>query len=675
MTKSPNLHPHALLSKRTGALHGTIIAPPDKSISHRALLFGSQRIGILEISHLLESEDVLGTMAALQRLGIRIEQEDKRYIVYGNGIGGLHEPSGMLDMGNSGTGARLLMGLVSSYPFSSFFSGDDSLCKRPMGRVLTPLSQSGMTYTAATGDRLPLVITGSNTPLPIAYESPVASAQVKSAVLLAGLNIAGKTTLIESTPTRDHTEIMAQHFGFAIQSDQPDEQKTIITVTGKQQPPRSDATITVPGDPSSAAFPVVAALITPESELTIQHMCTNRLRVGLYHWLEKMGANLAWQHERQEAGESIADLHARFSQLKGIDIPADAAASMIDEYPILAVAASYAEGTTVMRGLDELRVKESDRLQAVYDGLIANGIQADIQGDDLIIHGTGGNVPGGGRVTTHYDHRIAMSFLVMGLASEQPISVDDGRAIATSFPNFRELMSGIGAFIIPERREIDRIGMDRRLVIAIDGPAASGKGTLARRLSRHLNLPYLDTGTLYRAVGLRLVSDNLDPDNEEHAIDAARRVSEQDLSDPALRQETVGQAASIISAMPQVRKILLDYQRQFASAKEGAILDGRDIGTVVCPDADVKIFMTASLETRAKRRHEQLQGEGLEVVYDSVLKGLAERDKRDEERQSAPLKAAQDAVSLDTTDLTIDEVFAEILELLREKNIALAKAS
>lgn len=658
------------ISLPCGALKGSLDAPSDKSLSHRALLLGSQRLGTLEIAHLLEGDDVKATAAALRQLGVDITRQNSgHYLVRGVGIGGLQEPAGMLDLGNSGTAVRLLMGLVAPYEFTSFFTGDASLCKRPMQRVLTPLAESGMTYVAASGGRLPLAITGSALPMPIDYISPVASAQVKSAVLLAGLGIRGSSRLTEAVRTRDHTERMASYFGFAI-SGEDTEDGYCATVEGFKQPSPSDVAIHIPGDPSSAAFLIVAALICPESEITLRAVCTNPQRIGLYHWLEKMGAQLAWHQQRELIGEPVADVTVRASRLRGIDIPADAAPSMIDEYPILAVAAAFAEGPTVMRGLSELRVKESDRLQAIYDGLRANGIKATIEGDNLTIEGTGGAVPGGGLVTTHFDHRIAMSFLVMGLQSRQPVKVDDVRAIATSFPDFFTIMETVGADFRTEKRRQPRLISDRRVVIAIDGPAASGKGTLARMLSRHLNLPYLDTGTLYRAVGLRLVSADASPEDASLAIKAAQSITPQDLHDPALRQEAVGRAASIVSAMPEVRQVLLDYQRDFAAAREGAILDGRDIGTVVCPDADLKIFMTADVETRARRRHEQLQGEGLEVVFESVLSGLKERDRRDEERASAPLIPADNAIYLDTTSMEIEEVFAFILEKLEERNRA-----
>lgn len=671
MTTSILTSQKSFVSALSGPLSGTAAVPGDKSISHRSLLLASQLIGHTQVCGLLESEDVLGTAEALRKLGVRIEkQEDGTWHIWGNGIGGLHEPSAVLDMGNSGTGARLMMGLVSSYDFTTFFMGDASLARRPMRRVLGPLQEMGARFIAHSGDTLPLVIQGQSL-VPLSHTMKVASAQVKSAIMLAALNTPGTTTIVEPVATRDHTERMMRYLGFAVSTHTDTDGNAHISVTGHQPQQPSQHTLHVPCDPSSAAFPLVAALLVKDSDVTVQQVCLNPLRTGLFDVLKRMGADLTISNMRELCGEPVGDVRARYRALKGVDVPAAIAPSMIDEYPILAIAAAHAHGTTRMRGLSELRVKESDRLAAIAAGLLACGISAEIEGDDLIVHGSGqAPIAGGGDIITHYDHRIAMSFLVLGLTTERPIHIDDGRSIATSFPGFIGLMNSLGAFITPERRAARRHHGRKPLVIAIDGPAASGKGTLARRLSEHYGLPYLDTGSLYRAVGMRLVYGDKDPHDKPSAIEAAQSLILQDLSNPRLRQERVGQAASIVSAIPEIRAILLDYQRDFAKSPQGAILDGRDIGTVVCPDADLKIFMTASLEARAARRHRELQGEGIEVVYQSVLDDLIERDERDKQRQNAPLIAADDAVHVDSTTLSANEVFELVTGLIDEHSKA-----
>lgn len=654
-------NPQAASAQRTPSLRGTVRVPGDKSISHRALMLASQALGTTIVHGLLEGEDVLRTAEALRQCGVPITRHHEgHWEVSGRGIGGLHEPSDILDMGNAGTAARLMMGLLAPYPFTSIFTGDGSLKKRPMKRVITPLEMVGAEFWAREGGRLPLAMKGTATPMPISYSLPVASAQVKSAVLLAGLNTAGTTTVIEKEATRDHSERMLRFFGVDITSSTGTDGAITITLNGQPKQTPHDRVLHVPADPSSAAFPIVAALLVPNSEVTVTDVCLNPLRTGLFDVLKRMGADLTISNARDVGGEPVGDITARTSKLHEVDVPAHIAPSMIDEYPILAIAASCASGKSVMRGLSELRVKESDRLAAIIAGLRANGIEAHEEGDDLVVYGKGGQPQGGGTVTTHYDHRIAMSFLIMGLVSKEPVTVDDTRAIATSFPSFMTLMRDLGAkFIIARAKE--RPTPERRMVITVDGPAASGKGSLARKLAYQFGLGYLDTGLLYRAVGMRVLYANQDPNDVAAAIAAARAINSQDLANPKLRGERIGQAASIVSAMPEVREILLDFQRKFAASENGAVLDGRDTGTVICPDADYKFFITASLEARAKRRHKELQDYGVKVDYQSVLDDLAERDERDANRSVAPMKPAPDATVIDTSAMTMNQVFDKVM--------------
>lgn len=435
-----------LLSAQASPLQGQVKVPGDKSISHRALMFGALAVGESVIRGLLEGEDVLRTADAMRALGAEVtREEDGTWRLHGRGIGGLTEPDCVLDMGNSGTGARLLMGLVSTCPFTTFFTGDASLRSRPMKRVAVPLEKIGAKIVARSGGRLPLAVIGAEAPTPITYELPVASAQVKSAVLLAGLNIAGKTTVIEPHPSRDHSELMLRHFGVDVQVEHLPDGGRRITLTG--QPEITGKQIVVPADPSSAAFPVVAALLVPGSDVTIPNVGMNPLRTGLYDTLREMGADIAIENMRDEAGEPVADLRVRHSVLTGVDVPAERAPSMIDEYPILAVAAAFARGTTRMFGLDELRVKESDRFAAVMRGLLACGVKVEeLPDNQMVVHG--GTVPEGGTtIAVNLDHRIAMSFLVLGMASNKPVAVDDAEAIDTSFPGFAALMNGLGAKI------------------------------------------------------------------------------------------------------------------------------------------------------------------------------------------------------------------------------------
>ena len=436
--------PRPLQARRTaGPLRGTVRVPGDKSISHRALMFAGLAVGETLIQGLLEGEDVLCTAAAMRALGAEVIQDAPgQWRVAGRGIGGLTEPDSVLDMGNSGTAARLLCGILASHDLFAMMTGDASLRRRPMRRVTDPLTACGARFQSRAGGRLPLAIQGAQDALPLEYTLPVASAQVKSALLLAGLNAPGWTRITEPEPTRDHSENMLRHFGAEVHVEHQGHGR-LISLMG--QPELAAADVLVPGDPSSAAFPLVAALLVPGSCVTVQGVGLNPLRTGLFATLREMGADLAITNERMEGGEPVGDVTATYTGLRGTDVPADRAPSMIDEYPVLAAAAACATGTTRMRGLQELRVKESDRLSATAALLSINGARLEIEGDDLLVHGGNRVPPGGGLVETHMDHRIAMSALVLGMATEQPVRVDDSAFIDTSFPGFAALMRGLGA--------------------------------------------------------------------------------------------------------------------------------------------------------------------------------------------------------------------------------------
>jgi len=432
---------------RADALSGRFRPPGDKSISHRALMLGAVSIGLTRISGLLESADVLATANALESLGAGIKRDGDDWLIEGCGIGGLKAPVDVLNMGNSGTGARLLMGILASHPFSAIVSGDASLNERPMGRIIEPLTQMGAAFEARDGGRLPLTLKGATSPLPLTYTLPVPSAQVKSAILLAALNTPGETTIIEPIPCRDHTERMLAHFGADLRLKTDADGRWII-LRGERE--LTGRPVHVPADPSSAAFPLVAALIRPGSQITLEGVSVNPLRTGLFDTLRQMGADIAFGPVQEQDGEPVADITCRASTLKGITVPPERAPAMIDEYPVLAIAAAMAEGTTTMRGLGELRVKESDRLAVMAKGLAACGVDVEELDDGLIIHGKG-NIPGGARVESHLDHRIAMSFLVLGGAAENPIEITGGATIDTSFPGFAKAMNGLGAHITEEK--------------------------------------------------------------------------------------------------------------------------------------------------------------------------------------------------------------------------------
>jgi 3-phosphoshikimate 1-carboxyvinyltransferase len=437
-------HPKPLEARLSGPLTGKARVPGDKSISHRALILGALAVGQTRVSGLLEGEDVLNTAKAMRVLGAQVKRTgDFAWAVRGVGVAGFAQPQVPLDFGNSGTGCRLVMGAVAGCPITAVFDGDASLRGRPMRRVLDPLELMGARVgSSGEGGRLPLTLDGARDPLPILYRTPVASAQIKSAVLLAGLAAPGVTTVIETEASRDHTELMLKHFGAQIVSEREGSHGRKIALAG--QPELHGADVVVPADPSSAAFPIVAALIVEGSDIVLSDVMTNPLRTGLFTTLREMGASIEESELRGDAGEPMAQLRVRASKLRGVEVPPERAPSMIDEYLVLAVAASFAEGTTIMRGLQELRVKESDRLQATAAMLRVNGVKVEIAGDDMIVEGKG-HVAGGGLVATHMDHRIAMSALVMGLAADKPVKVDDTAFIATSFPDFIAMMRGLGA--------------------------------------------------------------------------------------------------------------------------------------------------------------------------------------------------------------------------------------
>ncbi|CAN7532837.1 3-phosphoshikimate 1-carboxyvinyltransferase [Rhizobium sp. LjRoot254] len=441
--------PAPATARKSENLRGTVRIPGDKSISHRSFMFGGLAAGETRITGLLEGEDVINTGKAMKAMGARIDKQGDTWIIHGTGNGALLAPEAPLDFGNAGTGCRLTMGLVGVYDFDSIFIGDASLSSRPMGRVLNPLREMGVQVTAMAGDKLPATLHGPKMPNPITYRVPMASAQVKSAVLLAGLNTPGITTVIEPVMTRDHTEKMLQGFGADLSVETDSEGVRTIRLEGRGK--LTGQVIDVPGDPSSTAFPLVAALLVPGSDVTIMNVLMNPTRTGLILTLQEMGADIEVMNARNAGGEDVADLRVRHSELKGVSVPPGRAPSMIDEYPVLSVAASFAEGTTIMTGLEELRVKESDRLAAVARGLELNGVDCTEGETSLTVRGVpGGKGLGnakGGAVKTHLDHRIAMSFLVMGLASQHPVTVDDSRMIVTSFPEFMDLMAGLGARI------------------------------------------------------------------------------------------------------------------------------------------------------------------------------------------------------------------------------------
>ena len=432
-------------SSKSSDLNGEITIPGDKSISHRCVILSSLAIGESKINGLLNSSDVNCTINAMKSFGASIDMSSNdKCTVNGIGIGSLKQPDNPLDFGNSGTAVRLMLGLVSTYPIETHFTGDESLTQRPMRRVTDPLTDFGANFELRNKEFLPIVVKGTNLPIPITYEMEVASAQVKSAILLAGLNTPGITTVVEKEKTRDHTETLLKYYGYEISQEERNN-KNFISLEGQKF--LSPVNIKVPGDPSSAAYPVVAGLICKNSNIKIKNVLLNPTRDGLYRCLDEMGAKITYSNKKNEAGEITYDLEVKSSSLKPIDVPAERAPSMIDDYPILAVAASLTNGISIFRGLSELKVKESDRLLGIYNFLSKNGIEAKIDSNNLIINGSIKGPKGGGLVETNLDHRIAMSSIILGMVSDESIRIDDIETIKTSFPNFIELMKKLGARI------------------------------------------------------------------------------------------------------------------------------------------------------------------------------------------------------------------------------------
>ncbi len=618
---------------------GVIRVPGDKSISHRALILGALAVGPTRISGLLEGEDVLNTAKAMRALGAKVERTgDFAWLVHGVGVAGFAQPQAPLDFGNSGTGCRLVMGAVAGCPVTAVFDGDASLRSRPMRRVLDPLELMGAKVASSgQGGRLPLTLEGARDPLPILYRTPVASAQIKSAVLLAGLAAPGVTTVIETEASRDHTELMLKHFGADIVSAQEGSHGRRIALTG--QPELHGADVVVPADPSSSAFPIVAALIVEGSDLVLSDVMTNPLRTGLFTTLREMGASIEEHEVRGDAGEPMAQLRVRASKLRGVEVPPERAPSMIDEYLVLAVAASF---------------RRRHHHHARPAGIAGQGIRPAgshrrhaarqrRQGRDLRRR------PDRRRQGPRTRRRPGRN---PHGSSHRDVGAGDGPGLRQAgqgrrYRLHRHLVSGFHS-------DDAFAGGGVFMIIAIDGPAASGKGTLGKRLAKHYGYRHLDTGVIYRAVAKALLDAGADLTDEMIAVSAALALDPEKFGDPVLKTQKVGDAASVVSAIPKVREVLVNFQRQFAADPPGAVLDGRDIGTVICPDADVKIFVVADPQIRARRRTLEALARGEDADETAVLADILKRDERDQNRAVAPLKPAKDAYLLDNSHLDIE---------------------
>jgi 3-phosphoshikimate 1-carboxyvinyltransferase len=647
----------------TCQLSGSFTVPGDKSISHRSIIFGSIAEGQTRVKGFLRSEDCLATMKVMQDLGVNIADHGDEIVIQGVGLNGLKTPHNELDCGNAGTAMRLLSGLLAAQKFKSTLVGDESLSVRPMGRVINPLTQMGASIDS-NDLTAPLKFSPAEKIIPINYQSPISSAQVKSAVLIAGLYADGQTTVTEPEKSRDHTETMLKGFGCEVVVEG-------LTVSIQGKPKLTGQNIEVPADISSAAFFMVLGLCHSNADFVIKNVSINPTRDGVIKILQAMGGQLTLSNSKDQAGELVADIRVQSSTLKGINIPQELIPSAIDEFPIVFVAAAFAQGKTTLTGAAELRHKESDRIKVMLDGLMLLGIECQELEDGAVI--TGGQIQSG-MVDGHGDHRCAMSFLLAGaISQDKEVSVRGCHNIGTSFPEFFDLVSSLGIQVIKPVP-----------VITIDGPSGVGKGTISKLTADKLNWHLLDSGAIYRALALKAMNEGISVDQEKTLVDAAHSLDLVFVLDDAtrtnitldgqvvneqLRSEACGEMASKVAPIAAVRHALLQRQKAFQQAP-GLVADGRDMGTVVFKSAPLKVFLTANAEERAKRRYKQLKEKGEDVKIRDLLEDIEARDHRDSTRKVAPLVPAKDAFVIDTSDLSIEQVLTQVMKLV-EQNLKL----